>query len=139
MQLLLELYDAQLEIGDAHGEVHNKGKSPEMRVFFFNRCLPAMNSFFSIQKAEKMFYAAGCRRYQFARGRACARSIPLSSIASSSGRIDTLCASRAFGQWKRPRSSRLAHTHRPLPSNISAFSRLCVRFVNKNKCPLKGS
>jgi hypothetical protein len=45
-----------------------------------------------------MFYAAGCLRYQFDRGRACARSIPLINIASSSGRIDTLATSFASGQ-----------------------------------------
>jgi len=41
----------------------------------------------------KMFYAAGARRSQFRRGRASARSSPLTSIANSSGRIATL---RAF-------------------------------------------
>src|SRR5215471_16657647 len=50
----------------------------------------------------KMFYAAGARRYQLRVGRPCARSIPLISIASSSGRIDTLPASVASGQRKTP-------------------------------------
>jgi hypothetical protein len=52
-------------------------------------------------------YAAGSLRYQFDRGRACVRSIPLINIASSSGRIDTLRTSFASGQQNRPRSRRL--------------------------------
>ena len=66
-----------------------------------------------------MFYAAGSRRSQFLRGRASARSSPLSSIANSSGRITTQPASVAVGQRKRPFSSRFAHTHSPLPSHTS--------------------
>jgi hypothetical protein len=45
-----------------------------------------------------MFYAAGLRRSQLRLGRACARSIPFTSIASSSARIDTLAVSLASGQ-----------------------------------------
>jgi hypothetical protein len=42
--------------------------------------------------------------------------MPFTSIASSSGRIVTLrVACCAFGQWKLPRSRRLAQTQRPLP------------------------
>ena len=33
----------------------------------------------------------------------------------------------------------LAHTHSPLPSHTSAFSRVRERFVNRNKWPLNGS
>ena len=86
-----------------------------------------------------MFYAAGSRRCQFDRRRAWARSIPLISIPSSSGRIDTLQASVACGQWNLPLSNRLAQTHNPLPSHNNAFSLVRVRFVNRNKCPLRGS
>ena len=39
----------------------------------------------------------------------------------------------AFGQWKLPRSSRLAQTHKPLPSHSSAFSRVCARLANRNR------
>ena len=61
-------------------------------------------------------YAAAARPIQFLRGRACVRSMPFTSIASSSGRIRTLRAPLAAGQPNRPRSSRLPHTHSPLPS-----------------------
>ena len=81
----------------------------------------------------KMFYAAGARRSQFRRGRASARSSPLTSIANSSGRITTLRASAASGHRKRPFSNRFAHTHNPLPSHTSAFKRVRVRLVNRNK------
>ena len=63
-----------------------------------------------------MFYAAGARRSQFFRGRAAAMSSPFTSIANSSGRMITQPPSCAVGQRKRPFSSRLAHTHSPLPS-----------------------
>jgi hypothetical protein len=51
--------------------------------------------------------------------------MPFTSIASSSGRRITLrVPGRGFGQWKLPRSSRLAQTQRPLPSQTRALSRV---------------
>ena len=69
-------------------------------------------------------YAAGVCRIQFLRGRAWARSSPLTSIANSSGLIVTLRAALPAGQPKRPRSRRLAHTHSPLPSHTRALRRV---------------
>ena len=61
-------------------------------------------------------YDVGVRPIQFLRGRACARSMPFTSMASSSGRIVMLRVPFPAGQPKRPRSKRFAHTHNPLPS-----------------------
>ena len=66
------------------------------------------------------------------------RAIPF-SMASSSGRIEILDEAFPSGQRKRPRSNRFAHTHSPLPSQTSAFSLVCERFVKGNSCPLSGS
>ena len=90
-------------------------------------------------KWTKMFYAAGSRRSQFLRGRASARSSPLSSIANSSGRITRQLSSVAAGQRKRPFSNRFAHTHSPLPSHTRTFKRVRSRLENRNRCPLSGS
>jgi len=67
-------------------------------------------------------YAAGVRRNQFFRPCARPRSKPFTSIANSSDRMVTLRLSPSgCGQPNRPRSSRLAHTHRPVPSHARAF------------------
>jgi len=52
-------------------------------------------------------YATAVRPIQFLRGRACVRSKPFTSIASSSGRMVMLHAPLAAGHPKRPRSNRL--------------------------------
>jgi hypothetical protein len=88
-------------------------------------------------------YAAGARRYQFRRGLVRFRSRPLSSMASSSGRIETLLSfasvSAPTGQQKRPCSILLAQTHNPLPFHTSALSLVRERFVKRNRWPLIGS
>jgi hypothetical protein len=95
--------DAQLGIGDVHeGSFIVSEKPRKCECFLAFRVI-----FFTTRKSLEMFYAAGSLRYQFDRGRACVRSIPLINIASSSGRIDTLRTSFASGQQNRPRSRRL--------------------------------
>jgi hypothetical protein len=112
--------------GAATGKFDSKRKRPQLRVF-------------SARSMEEMFYAAVLRRNQFLRGRAWVTSSPLTSIVNSSGRITTLRVLSAPGHRKRPFSSRFAHTHNPLPSHTSAFRRVLLRLVNRNRCPLKGS
>lgn len=94
---------------------------------------PVSDQYVIARTLSEMFYAAESLRYQFARRCACFRSIPLINIASSSGRIVTLSDPLASGQRKRPRSSRFAQTHNPLPSHTNAFSRVRVRLVNRNR------
>jgi hypothetical protein len=69
---------------------------------------------------------AGKQRYPASAGRAVhtgiRQSIPSSSIDSCAGVSDTE-PSRAAGQTKRPRSSRLAYGHSPWPSQNSSFTR----------------
>src|SRR6185437_3757919 len=103
-------------------------------------CFLTVNTvFLNGRDPSEMFYAAGSLRCQLRRGRASARSIPFTSMASSSARIDTVRAPLVGGQWNLPRSSRFAQTHKPLPSHTNAFNLVRVRLLNRNKWPLSGS
>src|SRR5450759_4894651 len=69
-----------------------------------------------------------------------ARSMPPNSSASSSWLSTTFaCPLAASGHRKRPFSKRFAHTHSPLPSQNSSFTRLRCAFENRKTCPLIGS
>src|SRR3984957_13392221 len=78
-------------------------------------------------------------RYQLLR-RVRVRSIPPKSNESSSWvNVTRAECSPSLGPLKRPRSSRFAEIHKPLPSQYKTFNRLRPLFQNRKRRPLKGS
>ena len=103
--------------------------------------LPLTSKLFPTYKRSyaDLLSSAVTTRYHRLR-RVCERSIPPTSNTNSSWLSTTVPRSLATsGHRKRPFSSRFAHTHSPLPSHNSSFSRFRCAFENTNTCPLRGS
>src|SRR3954467_11145972 len=103
--------------------------------------LPLTSKLFPTYKCSyaDLLSSAVTTRYHRLR-RVCERSIPPTSNTNSSWLSTTFpCSLATSGHRKRPFSSRFAHTHSPLPSQNSSFSRLRGALENTKTCPLRGS
>src|SRR3954462_3760966 len=94
--------------------------------------LPLTSKLFPTYKCSyaDLLSSAVTTRYHRLR-RVCERSIPPTSNTNSSWLSTTFpCSLATSGHRKRPFSSRFAHTHSPLPSQNSNFSRFRCAFEN---------
>src|SRR4051795_10180161 len=102
--------------------------------------LPLTSKLFPTYKCSyaNLLSSAVTTRYHRLR-RVCERSIPPTSNTNSSWLSTTFpCSLATSGHRKRPFSSRFAHTHSPLPSQNSSFSRFRWAFENTKTCRSEG-